>query len=476
MGKHILRKATSAVVIAALSASSASAAKFPSKQNRYMSKPLQVCDQGVFYVGGAPKLTAFGAGPTPGPVTQIVIGSMYVQFQTPMKAKSWPVIMVHGSGYTGACVQGTAGGTEGWADHAVRNGVPTYVVDQSGRARSGFDKSVVHEAEYLMSTNVTAGQDLLPTLGGSTSTAWNSWFGHIIPEPNADVTTGQMVRHGAAGDPLCATEPTHCRTRGSISMEGYGLDSTLASRTGRATPAGLGTIVPDRSGHVNPDFPDNDKYLALEAYKFNVPNTESTLPGSICPSCVPQELNSVSTWTPKALAELVIGLGGAIVATHSQSGIIGHHMARVLKEQGKLHLLKGLITIEGSCSFENSGLKPQDFKNIPYLGFKSDYRPFAAGEQLCLDQVNAIKAIGGKADYIQLDQPGPWQGRYRGPWGPNYVGPFAGVSHMMMIEKKNIEVLDVMLDWTKKNIKAPKTVECDYDDDDDDHGHGHGHH
>ena len=106
-----------------------------------------------------------------------------------------------------------------------------------------------------------------------------------------------------------------------------------------------------------------------------------------------------------------MGLGGAIVATHSQSGIIGHHMVRILKEQGKLHLLKGLITIEGSCSFENSGLVSQDFKNIPYLGFKSDYRPFAAGEQLCLDQVTAIKALGGKADYIQLDQPGSWQGK-----------------------------------------------------------------
>jgi hypothetical protein len=43
---------------------------------------------------------------------------------------------------------------------------------------------------------------------------------------------------------------------------------------------------------------------------------------------------------------------------------------------------------------------------------------------------------------------------------------------MMMIEKKNIEVLDVMLDWTKKNIRAPNTIECDADDDDD-HGHGH---
>ena len=47
---------------------------------------------------------------------------------------------------------------------------------------------------------------------------------------------------------------------------------------------------------------------------------------------------------------------------------------------------------------------------------------------------DAIKAAGGKADYIQLDQPGSWQGSYGGPYGAGYVGPFAGVSHMMMIE------------------------------------------
>ena len=36
------------------------------------------------------------------------------------------------------------------------------------------------------------------------------------------------------------------------------------------------------------------------------------------------------------LALLVERLGGAIVATHSQSGIMGHHMARILKERGHL--------------------------------------------------------------------------------------------------------------------------------------------
>ena len=354
------------------------AVKFPSKKSRYMSKPLQVCDQGVFYVGGAPKTTTFHAGPTPGANRSIIIGQMYVAFQTPMKAKAWPLIMVHGSGYTGACVEGTTGGKEGWSDYTVRNGIPTYVVDQPGRARSGFDHTVLHEAEYLMANGqVAAGAALQPSFGGHWgSNAWTNWFGHVVGTTGNDVTTGQLVRHGAPAlqsngqpapgqDPLCVNPPTttpqpaHCKQLGRLAMEPEdprAVDQAIASRTGNGAPAGLGTVTPDVNGHVNPAFPQNDRYLALDAYKYDVPNGEVTLPGSTCPTCSNPNINSANTWTPKALAELVEGLGGAVVATHSQSGSMGHHMARILKEHGKLHLLKGLITIEGSCSLTGAGL------------------------------------------------------------------------------------------------------------------------
>jgi hypothetical protein len=469
-----------AAAVCAAFATSASAQRYPSPKNRYMSKALKVCDQGVFYVGGAPKVTPHGSNSTTNTTyEQIIIGSMFVQFQIPMKSRAWPVIMVHGSGYNGSCVQGTAGGTEGWMDYTVRHGIPTYVVDQAGRARSGFDKSVINEADYYIDKDPVYAKALLPSLGGSTSTAWTSWFGHIVPT-GTDITTGQMVRHGAPArqsdgspapgqDPLCLTEPAHCAQLGRIPMEPeapWAVDQDVASRQGKGAPAGLGTVRPDIAGHVNPAFPQNDRYLALQAYKFNVPNTEATLPGSICPTCVPPAVNSVNTWTPRALAQLVEGIGGAVVATHSQSGTIGHHMARILKEHGNLDLLKGLITIEGSCSLTGAGLEADgsDFRNIPYLAFKGDY---SATSAQCQSTVDAIKAAGGKADYIQLDQAGPWQGRYTGPYGPGYVGPFAGVSHMMMIESSNLQVMDVILDWSSKNIANPKAIACNAKFDDE---------
>jgi hypothetical protein len=149
-------------------------------------------------------------------------------------------------------------------------------------------------------------------------------------------------------------------------------------------------------------------------------------------------LTPANTWTPQNLAALVERLGGAIVATHSQSGIMGHHMTRILKERGQLGLLKGLITLEGSCSLPNSGLTAADFDNIPYLAVKGDYTP---ASMVCQDTVNAINARRAskqgtaKADYIKLDDMG-----------------ILGVTHMMMLDTKNLEIADVMLDWVNKNV------------------------
>ena len=51
----------------------------------------------------------------------------------------------------------------------------------------------------------------------------------------------------------------------------------LESRTGTGAPAGIGTVTPDNTQVVQ-----NASYLALEAYKFDLPNTENFLPASTC--------------------------------------------------------------------------------------------------------------------------------------------------------------------------------------------------
>lgn len=195
-----------------------------------------------------------------------------------------------------------------------------------------------------------------------------------------------------------------------------------------------------RSGAIGPTPAGSSATYALEYYKQLVPNAEVTLPGSTCSTCDPTALSPANTWTPQNLATLVERLGGAIVVTHSQSGIMGHHMTRILKERGHLGLLKGLVTLEGSCSLPNSGLTAADFDNIPYMALKGDY---TATSMVCQDTVNAINARRAakqgtaKADYLKLDEMG-----------------ILGVTHMMMLDKKNLEIADVIFDWVSRNVRG----------------------
>jgi hypothetical protein len=398
------------------------------KIKKFLTKPLLVEDQGSFFVGGVPKVTNYAIVPAanqqPSP-DQIMIGQMYVQFEIPVSKKrnAPPVIMVHGSSHTAVCLESTPDGREGWYPYFVRKGISTYLVDQAGRGRSGFDESVIHEAEAIFrSGDVPGGAALMPAFGRiPDDVAWTNWFGQLTPQ-GSTILTGTLVRHGDPGDTAHSENYFPAFPISTI-------DRNVVSRSGAIGNA--------------PKGPDN--YLALEYYKQLVPNSEVTLPGSTCTTCDPTTISPANTWTPQDLALLVEKLGGAIVATHSQSGIMGHHMARILKERGHLNLLKGLITIEGSCSLSNSGLKAEDFDNIPYLALKGDYTPSSEVCQNTVDAIDARRAAGlgsAKAEYIKLGELG------------NPI--FKGTTHMMMLGTNNLEIADVILNWVDANVPPRK--------------------
>jgi pimeloyl-ACP methyl ester carboxylesterase len=96
---------------------------------------LALAEQGYFFAGG--KYVTNKAG------QQIRVNQMYVQYQVPAERKHpYPVVMWHGGGQTGTNFMGTPDGREGWADYFLQQGYAVYIVDQPGRARSGFYSEV----------------------------------------------------------------------------------------------------------------------------------------------------------------------------------------------------------------------------------------------------------------------------------------------------------------------------------------------
>src|SRR6266704_1393382 len=183
------------------------AAQEAQKMKKFLTKPLVIEDQGIFFVGGVPKVTNYAIVPAadqkPSP-NQIIIGQMYVQFEIPVNKKrnAPPVIMVHGSSHTAVCLESTPDGREGWYPYFVRKGLSTYLVDQAGRGRSGFDESVIQEGVAMIrSGDVQGGLALLPGFQRITDNgAWTRWFGHLDP-PGSNILTGKLIRHGDPGDP-----------------------------------------------------------------------------------------------------------------------------------------------------------------------------------------------------------------------------------------------------------------------------------
>ena len=94
------------------------------------SRPLEIADQGCFYAGGRYVETDGGRS---------MLGQMFVQYQVPAKRRHpHPIVMIHGGGQTAVNFLGTPDGRRGWADYFLASGYAVYLVDQPGRARSGY--------------------------------------------------------------------------------------------------------------------------------------------------------------------------------------------------------------------------------------------------------------------------------------------------------------------------------------------------
>ena len=140
-------------------AGAASSQTLKSIQTR--SKPLVLKGRGSFFVGGRSVEQKAGEILL-GPDDSVTVDQMYVEYMVPAGKPKIPVVMIHGAGLSGKSYDTTPDGRMGWFEYFVRKSHPAYVVDQVGRARSGFNQAAIN--------NRLSGASAVPT-GSVTPTA-----------------------------------------------------------------------------------------------------------------------------------------------------------------------------------------------------------------------------------------------------------------------------------------------------------------
>jgi pimeloyl-ACP methyl ester carboxylesterase len=103
--------------------------------------PLAIKRQGYVFAGGTYS-TVNGR--------RVLSGQLYAEFQIPVRqVHPWPIVMVHGGSQSGTNFTGTPDGREGWAQFFLRQGYAVYVVDQPGRGRAAYEADVYGAATRL---------------------------------------------------------------------------------------------------------------------------------------------------------------------------------------------------------------------------------------------------------------------------------------------------------------------------------------
>jgi pimeloyl-ACP methyl ester carboxylesterase len=310
--------------------------------------PLALQDEGSFFVNGKVVSTSYPNVPATGLAApgHITVDQMYVHYWVPQAMSGPPVVMVHGANHTGMTYETTPDGREGWATYFVRKGFPVYVVDHSGRGRSGFNSTVLNQAKA---------------------------------ESNAGALPSLLL----------------------YTREGAWVNFLFGPTAGNAWPDG--------------QFPldAQDQYFSQL-----VPNGEATLEGG--------DANTID-----ALTALIDKIGPAVLLVHSQSGSYGLELVR-----RRPALVKALVDVEGNCA----PLSPSDvasaFAKVPLLALWGDHSEGAAGfngdarRNGCVQSVAAIKAANGPAEFLLLPAIG-----------------IKGNSHMMMMDKNNLQIADLIVKW-----------------------------
>jgi len=174
-------------------------------------------------------------------------------------------------------------------------------------------------------------------------------------------------------------------------------------------------------------FPDEQFPMEAvdELYKQMIPDLNSLLP-------IPNP-----TWTN--MAALAVKLKGAILIGHSESGFFPEQAA-MIDPSG----VKGIVSVEMPCV---TTLKPEEISRlakIPILVMFGDHLNDMQGEfnfwpgafESCSTFVKQVSDAGGDAQMMSLPKMG-----------------IKGNSHMLMQDKNNLQLADLILAWSDKHVE-----------------------
>jgi pimeloyl-ACP methyl ester carboxylesterase len=349
--------------------------------------PLAIAKQGYLFAGG--KYTTVNGA-------KVMRGQIYVEYQVPRgRTQPFPIVIIPGGAQTATNFTGTPDGREGWAQYFLRHGYAVYIIEQPGRGRSGYQSDT---------DGPQAAPDLLSVESRFTAPE------HYNLYPQAHLHT-QWPGTGRAGDPA--------------------FDQFYASQ------------VP----YVN---------------KSEV----------------------IQTLNRDAAVALLDKIGPAILMTHSQSGAYGWTIT-----EARPNLVKALVQVEPSGPpvhdmeligapdyFRDGVLRPWGLTAIPLnyspavtdpsqLSFVRQEKPDAPDLAKCWLQASPARQLPDLQRTPILVMVGeasfhaPYQHcvvKYLEQAGvhPTWIrlGDIGihGNGHMMMLEKNNLQVADVIVRWLAK--------------------------
>ena len=349
-----------------------------------------------------------------------MIDQMHVQYMLPeKKSKSRvPLGIVHGCCLTTKSWQTTPDGRMGWDEYFVRRGFDTYMIDQVGRGRSGFDATAYNmvrtgELPCTAGTSQTGGQvvckEIPAILIASDQFAWN-----VFRWGTTACTTS----------PCSATTTPHPTLKFPIKTIGVGAGS-------------------------NHQF-----------YNMVVPDMNGTLSGAFDPPCAsglctpPQPAAYFNS--PSQMAKLAKKVGGMILMGHSQSSSFPTRAA-LQPDSGcypwtseKACKVKGIIQIETGCFANLDASHINTLKHIPILIVDGDFYPTPRPQPDCVQMMTQINSAGGNMRFAHLPA------LTKNSLYPGSPGAMPGIEHMMMVGTKNIEVANLLIGWIDRYVKGDK--------------------